>query len=72
VFPVDTFGFSAVSNCNGSFLCTETSARIDSADSRRVTADVTRGGYEDMGGAPPDDFMKAAVRIGSNSAILSK
>jgi len=31
------------------FIFAETSARIDSVDFRGVTADVTQGGYGDMG-----------------------
>jgi hypothetical protein len=35
------------------FIFAETSARIDSVDSRRFTTDIIWGGYGDMGGAPP-------------------
>ena len=45
------------------FIFDKNLARLESIDSRRVTADVTPGRLWGHGGAPPGDFMKAAVRI---------
>ena len=49
------------------FIFAETSARIDSVDSRRVTVDANPGRLWGHGGAPPGELISNHVKINTQN-----